>query len=109
MRRTSLVSALDLEMYREPIITRLYFTARTSFSTDEFDAIIAAIAAAITTWNQRWPDDLHCFVAPDANKGDVFDVYMELGNGQLEALAEILRAVEASSAGAAISRCRVTN
>jgi hypothetical protein len=98
---------VDLELYTLPDIW-LRFTARTAFTPEELTNIASAIGAAIAAWNMRGQTLVHYCSEPEipADRRTVA-VHIDLGSAQLDALADIIRAVEASSAGAAVGRCYV--
>jgi hypothetical protein len=98
---------VDLELYSLPDIW-LRFTARTAFTPEEVTDISAAIGAGIAAWNMRGQTFVHYCSKPEipADHRTVAN-HIDLGSAQLDGLAEIIRAVDASSAGAAVGRCYV--
>ena len=98
---------VDLELYTLPDIW-LRFTARTAFTPEEVTNIASAIGAAIAAWNRRGQTLVHYCSEPEipTDRRTVAN-HIDLGSAQLDALAEIIRAVDASSAGAAVGRCYV--
>jgi len=86
----------------------LRFAAHAAFSPEQIGALIGAIDAAIALWNRCGPAQVRYRATPwVATDRSVFSVYVDLGTGGLEALAELLGAVDANLAGAAIARCEV--
>jgi hypothetical protein len=98
---------VDLELYTLPDIW-LRFTARAAFTPDEVTDISAAIGAAIAAWNMHGQTFVHYCSEPEipADRRTIAN-HIDLGSGQLDALAEIIRAVDTSAAGAAVGRCYV--
>jgi hypothetical protein len=98
---------VDLELYTLPDIW-LRFTARTAFTPEEVTNIASAIGTAIAAWNMRGQTVVHYCSEPEipADRRTVAN-HIDLGSAQLDGLAEIIRAVDASSAGAAVGRCYV--
>jgi hypothetical protein len=98
---------VELELHTLPGVW-LQVVARTAFTPEQVTAVAAAVDAAITAWNQHGPTRVHyrgeLEVLEDRH---AIAIYIDLGTSQLEGLAAILRAIDASSAGAAVSRCRV--
>ena len=99
---------VDLEeLYSLPDIW-LRFTTRTAFTPEEVTNISAAIGAGIAAWNIRGQTFVHYCSEPEipADRRTVA-VHIDLGSALLDGLAAIIRAVDASSAGAAVGRCYV--
>ena len=100
---------VDTDLYTLPDIS-LRFVARTTFSDDDVDMIVDAVAAAIRAWNERGVGLVHyCSEPKMAGDRRMVRFHVDLGGGQLDALAEILRAVDLSPVCAAIGGCRIVH
>jgi hypothetical protein len=98
---------VDFDLHTLPGIS-LQLSARSSFTSEQVAVITAAVDGAIDAWNRHASTRVHYrgeAVVSDDHR--VIAMYVDLGTGDLDALTEIFRAIDTSSAGAAVSRCRV--
>ncbi|MBX9589245.1 MAG: hypothetical protein K2X43_08070 [Hyphomonadaceae bacterium] len=86
----------------------LRFAARAAFTPEQIGALVGAVDSAIAFWNQCGPAQVRTRAIPrvSADRG-VFSIYIDLGTGGLEALAELLGRIDANLASAAVARCEV--
>lgn len=86
----------------------LRLVARATFSPEQIGGLIDAIDAAIARWNRSEPTKIHYRAVPRvAADRSMFSIYVDLGSGGLEALAEILGSIDAEPASAAMTSCDV--
>lgn len=107
LRQNRFGFAVDIELYKLDDIY-LRFIARTMFSDNDVDMMVSVIGTAIEAWNERGLGAVHYCSGPEID-GDRHMVrfFIDLGGSQLDAVAEILRAVDLSPLGAAIGRCSI--
>jgi hypothetical protein len=87
---------------------RMHFVARTAFSIDEIGVLLLAIDAAVADWNRCRPARLDRRTRPQvAGDRSSVTVYLDLGDGGIDALAAVLQAADAAPAGRAVARCDI--